>query len=89
MSPQSTAREDREWKLKIIFKMKYSVHNTQAEAESENERLEGLLGIPNGTTTIYGVPEERDGKWLLRVKEKGTWKADHLALNVQEIEESE
>ncbi len=69
--------------------MKYSVHDTQAEAESENTRLMGLLGLPNGTTTTYGVPEERDGKWLLRVKEHGTWKADHLALNVQEISDTE
>ena len=69
--------------------MKYSVHDTQAEAEAENTRLEGLLSIPSGTTTIYGVPEERDGKWLLRVKEQGTWKCDHLATNVQEIEDTE
>ena len=66
--------------------MKYSVHNTKAEAESENERLEGLLGIPSGTTSIYAIPEEHDGKWLIRVKEGGTWKADHLASNVSEIE---
>lgn len=56
--------------------MKYSIHNTQAEAESENERLEGLLGIPNETTTTYAIPEEHDGKWLIRVKEEGTWKCD-------------
>ena len=69
--------------------MKYSVHDTQAEAEAENKRLEGLFSIPSGNTTIYGVPEERDGKWLLRVKEQGTWKCDHLAINVQEIEDTE
>ena len=72
------------------MKLKYSVHDTKEEAEAENTRLMGLLGIPDGKgTTAYGVPEERDGKWVFRVKEAGTWKADHIAENVQELEEPE
>lgn len=68
--------------------MKYSVHDTKEEAEAENQRLMGLLGIPDGKgTTSYGTPESRDGKWLLRVKEEGPWKADDIAENVQSIEE--
>ena len=70
--------------------MKYSVHTTKAKAETENQRLMGLLGIPDGKgTTNYGIPENRDGKWLLRVKENGTWKADDIAENVEFIEEPE
>tara|TARA_Y100001970_G_scaffold242693_1_gene307342 strand:- start:190 stop:414 length:225 start_codon:yes stop_codon:yes gene_type:complete len=68
--------------------MKYSVHTSKAKAEAENQRLMGLLGIPDGKgTEIYGVPEKRDSKWLLHVKEEGTWKADDIAENVQSIEE--
>ena len=70
--------------------MKYSVHTTEANAEAENQRLMGLLGIPDGRgTTSYGTPELRDGQWLLRVKETGTWKADDIAENVQFIEEAD
>ena len=70
--------------------MKYSVHTTKEEAEAENQRLMGLLGIPDGKgTTNYGIPEERDGKWLIRVKEQGPWKADHIAENAQFTEEPE
>jgi hypothetical protein len=65
--------------------MKYSVHNTEEEALAENERLKQLLGIPDDAGTVeYAIPVEADGQWLLRVKEEGTWKADHLAVNVQE-----
>ena len=68
--------------------MKYSVHTTKAKAEAENKRLMGLLGIPDGKgTKKYGIPVKRDGKWLLRVKEIGTWKADDIAENVEDIEE--
>ncbi len=68
--------------------MKYSVHTTKVKASTENQRLMGLLGIPDGSGTItYGVPEKRDGKWLLRVKESGPWKADDIAENVEDIEE--
>ena len=68
--------------------MKYSVHTTKAKATAENTRLMGLLGIPDGKgTTIYGTPEKRNSKWLLRVKEEGPWKADDIAENVQFIEE--
>lgn len=82
-------RQDQEqWNLKSIFNMKYSVHDTQAEAEAENHRLMEVLGIPDGNgTTHYGIAELRGGKWLLRVKETGTWKADHIAENVKFIEE--
>lgn len=66
--------------------MKYSVHSTEEEALAENERLKELLGIPDGEGTLeYSTPLESDGQWLLRVKEEGTWKADHLAVNVQDI----
>ena len=68
--------------------MKYSVHTTKANATAENKRLMGLLGIPDGKgTTTYNVPEKRGGKWLLRVKDNGQWKADDIAENVEEIEE--
>lgn len=68
--------------------MKYSVHDTQAEAIDENERLMGLLGIPNDQgTTSYSTAEEKDGKWVLPLALEGTWKADHLALNVQDLPE--
>jgi hypothetical protein len=68
--------------------MKYSVHTTEAQAEAENKRLMGLLGVPDGKgTTNYGIPEERDGKWLIRIKEHGTWKADNIAESVEFIEE--
>ena len=70
--------------------MKYSVHTTKAKAEAENQRLMGLLGIPDGKGTLrYGIPEERDGKWLVLVKEQGPWKADDVAANVEFIEEPE
>ena len=68
--------------------MKYSVFDTLDEAKAENTRLMGIFGIPDGKgAETYGIPEERDGKWLLRVKEVGTYKADHIAENVQELEE--
>lgn len=66
--------------------MKYSVHPTEEEALAENERLKKLLGIPDGKgTTEYSIPKEAEGQWYLLVKDKGTWKADHLAVNVQDI----
>jgi hypothetical protein len=69
--------------------MKYSVHTTKTKATAENKRLMALLGIPDGKgTDNYGVPEKRDGKWLLRVKESGHWKADDIAENVEFIEET-
>lgn len=69
--------------------MKYSVHTTKAKATTENKRLMGLLGIPDGKgTKIYSIPEKRDGKWLLPIAESGTWKADDIAENVEEIEEA-
>lgn len=48
----------------------------------------GLLGIPDGKgATTYNEPVKRDGKWLLRVKDHGQWKADDIAENVEEIAE--
>lgn len=68
--------------------MKYSVHDSQEEALAENERLMGLLGIPNNQgTSSYSIAEEKDGKWVLPIAAEGTWKADHLALNIQELPE--
>jgi hypothetical protein len=68
--------------------MKYSVHTTKAKATAENKRLMGLLGIPDGKgATTYNEPVKRDGKWLLRVKDHGQWKADDIAENVEEIAE--
>ena len=68
--------------------MKYSVHDSQEEALAENERLMGLLGIPNNQgTSSYSTAEEKDGKWVLSIATEGTWKADHLALNIQELPE--
>lgn len=70
--------------------MKYSVHTTKEDAEAENQRLMELLGIPDDKgTTNYGIPQEREGEWLLRVKESGPWKADDIAENVMSIEEPE
>lgn len=64
--------------------MKYSVHDTQAEAEAEIERIEAHLGIPTVGTIRYAEPEEVDGQWRFRVKESGPWKCDHVAINVVE-----
>tara|TARA_R110002020_G_scaffold74979_2_gene191246 strand:+ start:494 stop:706 length:213 start_codon:yes stop_codon:yes gene_type:complete len=70
--------------------MKYSVHTTKTKAEAENARLMEELGIPDEKGTLnYGIPEKSGSKWLLRVKESGPWKADHIAVNVQFIEEPE
>lgn len=70
--------------------MKYSVHDSQEEALAENERLMGLLGIPNNQGTLsYSIAEEKDGKWLLPIAIEGTWKADNLALNVQDLPEDD
>ncbi len=67
--------------------MKYSAHATKAAATAENTRLMELLGIPNEETNNYAVPEKRDGQWLIRVKERGPYKCDHLAVNVVALEE--
>lgn len=68
--------------------MKFSIHNTESQALEENQRLMGLLNIPTASGTLnYGLPEEIDGKWCIRLKEFGAWKADDLAVNVQELSE--
>lgn len=67
--------------------MKYSIFDSEDEAKAENIRLMELFGIPDGKGALnYSRPELRDGKWILRVKESGPWKADDIALNVQDIE---
>lgn len=67
--------------------MKYSIHSTEEDAKAEIERIEASLGIPTTGTVKYADPEEFDGQWRFRVKESGTWKCDHLALNVQDLPE--
>lgn len=64
--------------------MKYSVHETQAEAKAEIERIEAYLAIPTVGTIKYAEPEEVDGQWRFRVKESGPWKCDDVAANVVE-----
>jgi hypothetical protein len=67
--------------------MKYSVHSTEAEAQEEIARIEAYLGIPAVGTIKYAAAEEVDGQWGFRVKDSGPWKCDHVAANVQFIEE--
>ncbi len=64
--------------------MKYSVHSTEEEAQSEIDRIEAYLGIPTVGTIEYALPEEVEGQWRFRVKESGPWKCDHVATNVVE-----
>lgn len=66
--------------------MKISVHDTESQALEENQRLMGLLNIPNGSGTVdYGLPIQVDGKWCILLKEFGPWKADHISVNVQDV----
>lgn len=64
--------------------MKYSVHSTEAEAQSEITRIEAYLGIPTKGTIRYAEPEEVDGQWRFYIREDGPWKCDHVAANVVE-----
>ena len=65
----------------------YSLHDTKAKAEEENQRLMAYFNIPDGVgTEVYSIPEEINGKWGLQIASTGSWKADHIAANVQEIE---
>jgi len=68
------------------FKMKFSVHSTEADAQAEIDRIETYLGIPSEGTAQYAVPEEVEGQWRFRVKESGPWKCDHVAINIVEGE---
>lgn len=68
------------------FKMKYSVHSTEADTQAEIDRIETYLGIPVVGTDQYAVPEEVEGQWRFRVKESGPWKCDHMAINVVEVD---
>ena len=66
--------------------MKYSVHFTETEAQTEISRIESVLGIPSGETTQYAVPEQITEGWGFRVKESGQWRCDHIASNIQDVE---
>ena len=68
--------------------MKYVQFDTEDEAITENARLEGLLGIPEGNTVRYAVPMEWDGEWLIKITEVGTWKCDQYCNDIVEIDTS-
>ncbi len=65
--------------------MKYSVHDTQEEAEAELERIEAHFNIPNSSASVYAFVEEVEGAYRFRVKDNGSWKCDDIAWNVQEV----
>tara|TARA_R100000995_G_C3437780_1_gene101762 strand:+ start:167 stop:370 length:204 start_codon:yes stop_codon:yes gene_type:complete len=67
--------------------MKYSVHDTQEEAEAELERIEAHFNIPNSTTSHYAFVEEVEGVYRFRVKDYGPWKCDDIAKKVESIED--
>lgn len=67
--------------------MKYSVHDTQEEAEAELERIEAHFNIPNSTTSLYAFVEEVEGVYRFRVKDHGPWKCDDIAKKVESIED--
>lgn len=57
--------------------MKIVKFNSQAEAQTEADRLITALDIPNGM--IYGNPFQiEDGTWALSVKEDGSWPATNV-----------
>lgn len=68
--------------------MKYSIHNTREEAESELQSLDSHFNLPNNQAASYSTIEEVDGVFRFRVKAHGQWKADNIAANVSEIEVS-
>ena len=67
--------------------MKYSIHETQEQAQEVVNSIEAHLGIPNEYAGVYAIPEEVDGQWRFRVKDTGPWKCDDVAVNVVEIED--
>lgn len=67
--------------------MKYSIHSTKQDAIAEIARLDAFFGLPTLGSMTYGVAEEFEGIWRFRVKDHGPWKCDHVAANVQFIEE--
>jgi hypothetical protein len=68
--------------------MKYSIHNTQEEADSALQSLDSHFNLPNNKATSYSTIEEVDGVFRFRVKDHGEWKADDIASNVSEVEVS-
>lgn len=68
--------------------MKYSIHNTQEEAESELQSLELHFNLPNNNAKSYSTIEKVDDVFRFRVKDHGEWKADDIASNVSEAEPS-
>jgi hypothetical protein len=67
--------------------MKYSIHNTQEEAQSELQSLNSHFNLPNEQAKSYSTIEEVDGVFRFRVKDQGKWKADDIVSNVSEVEE--
>lgn len=67
--------------------MKYSVHDTQEEAEAELERIEAHFNIPNSSASNYAFVEEVEGAYRFRVKDNGPWKCDDIAKKVESIED--
>lgn len=66
--------------------MKYSIHNTQEEAEIELQSLNSHFNLPNENAKSYSTIEEVNGVFRFRVKDQGKWKADDIASNVSEVE---
>jgi len=66
--------------------MKYSIHNTQEEAQSELQSLDSHFNLPNENAKSYSTIEEVDGVFRFRVKDQGKWKADDIVSNVSEVE---
>lgn len=65
----------------------YSLHDTKAEAEAENQRLMAHFSIPDGKgTEVYSIPEEINGKWGLRIASTGSWNAANVAVNLEFVE---
>lgn len=65
--------------------MKYSVHETQEEAEAELQRIEAYFNIPNESASNYAFVEEVEGVYRFRLKDHGPWKCDDIAVNVVEL----
>lgn len=64
--------------------MKYSIHNTQEEAQSELESLNSHFNLPNEQAKSYSTIEELEGVFRFRVKDQGKWKADDIVSNVSD-----
>ena len=67
--------------------MKYSVHDTQQEAEAELKRIETHFNIPNSNASNYAFVKKVKGVYRFRVKDHGPWKCDDIAKKVQSIED--